>query len=112
MNRRKFVKTAVMASAVSFPATTFGFSKYQLPDVKHVNGLKVNDPILRIVDLNIGENVNIILYDGSKAQIKLLSLKEDRDPVFNTLTGTQVKVEINGVKADLECKSYRLPVQV
>ena len=112
MDRRKFVKTAVMTSAASLSATSFGFSKYQLPDVARMDDMGDNDPIVRVVDRDNGEKANMILHDGSKAQNKLLGLEEERDPVFNTLTGTRVKVEINGIKADLECKSYRLPVPV
>ncbi|MFA7492561.1 MAG: hypothetical protein WCZ43_03475 [Proteiniphilum sp.] len=40
MDRRKFVKTAVMTSAASLSATSFGFSKYQLP----VGDLQVDVP--------------------------------------------------------------------
>lgn len=86
-----------------------GEISFSLFDLDDIGG---NNPIVRVVDLDIGENANIILHDGSKAQIKLLNLEEEREPVFNTLAGTRVKVEINGVKADLECKSYRLPVPV
>lgn len=97
----------------SYAKTLHGDNQGEIPFPRFdLDNMEINDPIMRVVDLDIGEKVKITLYDGSKAQIKLLSLEEDRDPVFNTLAGTRVKVEINGVKADLECKSYRLPVPV
>lgn len=111
MNRRKFFKNAVISSVGAFTATSFGFPKYGLSQVMN-SGINSNEPIVRVVDLNIGESVSITLHDGSKSQIKLLSLEEERDAVFKTLISTRVKVEINGIQADLVSSSYRLPMLV
>lgn len=111
LNSRKFIKKIVMCLAYAYLATSVVFPKYRVsPSLNSY--INFNEPIVRVVDLNIGESVNITLYDGKKSQVKLLSLEEDRDPVFNTLISTRVKVEINDVQADLISSSYQLPVMV
>src|SRR5690554_6932064 len=100
LNSRKFIKKIVMCLAYAYLATSIVFPKYRVSPVLN-SEINFNEPIVRVVDLNIGESVNIILHDGSKSQIKLLGLQEELDPVFNTLISTRVKVEINGEQADL-----------
>src|SRR5690606_37174258 len=70
------------------------------------------EPIVKVIDLNNGECVSITLHDGSKSEVKLLNLEQDRDPVFKTLVSTRVKVEINGIQGDLISSSYRLAMMI
>ena len=76
-------------------------------------GLHAADAVLhRTIDLNIGETQQVTFADGTKAQVKLLQVDEQRDAVINTLAAAVVTVEINGERGQLTCGNYRLPVVI
>lgn len=66
-------------------------------------------PLVRSVDLDVGQSRKVTLSDGTAATIKLLTVKENRDPVRNALRGAQVTVEVNGVRGIIPCATYHLP---
>ncbi|MCA9067438.1 MAG: hypothetical protein KDA84_00845, partial [Planctomycetaceae bacterium] len=55
------------------------------------------EPLVRVVDLNVGETAKLTLCDGTAATVKLVSLKEDRDDVCFAVRQAKVLVEVNGV---------------
>jgi hypothetical protein len=69
-------------------------------------------PLVRTVDLNVGESSEVTLCDGTKSTVKLLDLKEFRDPVCFAVRTATVTVEINGLKQHLISANYQLPVLV
>jgi len=69
-------------------------------------------PLLRVVDLNVGEAQTIELCDGSKARVKLLELDEERDRVCNAVRRAEVTVEVNGKRVLLVSSTYHMPVKV
>ena len=69
-------------------------------------------PLLRTVDLDRGESQVVELADGTRAQVKLLDVEEDRDSVRSAIRQARVKVEVNGRTTTLVCANYRLPVTV
>ncbi len=68
------------------------------------------EPLVRTIDLNIGESCEVTLADGTKASVKLLDIRETRDNWRNALRKAMVDVEVNGRKGALEAANYRLPV--
>ena len=44
-------------------------------------------PLLRVVDLNLGETQDVELADGAKARVKLLALEEQCDPLRGAIHG-------------------------
>ncbi len=70
------------------------------------------EPLVRAVDLNVGQTVEAILHDGSKASVTLLALDEKRDSVRNAVRKSQVKVKVNGKIVNLVSSTYHLPVTV
>ena len=112
MNRRKFIQNTIRSSiAVSATSavSAAGFST-QLSPAKGASGSHGSDSgqlLLRVVDLDPGEEVRVNLNDGSTAKVKLLGIEEQRDPVFHTLRATLVHIEINGERVELICSSYR-----
>ena len=70
------------------------------------------EPLVRSVDLNVGESREVTLADGSTATVKLLDLKETRDDLRNAVRKALVTVEVNGRKATLGAADYRLPTAV
>ncbi len=70
------------------------------------------EPLLRSVDLNIGESCDVKLSDGGTAAVKLLDLKETRDDLRQAVREARVTIEVNGQKATLTAGNYRLPVAV
>ena len=69
-------------------------------------------PLMRVVDLNAGERVEVVLHDGSKARIELLDRTEASDTVRGAVRHAWVRVRVNGKEAGLECGNYNLPVLV
>ena len=69
-------------------------------------------PLLRTVDLNIGESQTIKLHDGSEATVKLLDLKETRDDLRQAIRHAEVRVLVNNKTVTLVSSTYRLPTTV
>lgn len=67
-------------------------------------------PLVRVLDLDRGEEAKIELSDGSTAIVKLLEVKETRDPIRNAIRSVSVIVEVNGKKTTLHAGNYHLPV--
>jgi hypothetical protein len=69
-------------------------------------------PLLRTIDLNIGESQEVVLAHGQKAHVKLLDLQELRDDLRGAIRRAEVQVGINGQKVSLVAGNYRLPMRV
>ena len=69
-------------------------------------------PLLRTVDLNVGEMQKVQLCDGTSATVKLLALNEARDDVRGAVRRAEVVIEVNGERQILSAAFYRLPVDV
>ncbi|SIO22824.1 PKD domain-containing protein [Singulisphaera sp. GP187] len=89
---------------------------YQAQDANAKLSLKpgpprpTTEPLVRVVDLSVGESAVVTLADGKEATVKLIDLKEDRDPIRQAVRGAQVKVEVNGKPVTLATGNYNLPV--
>ena len=69
-------------------------------------------PLLRAVELNVGEAQTVELADSTKANVKLLDLKETRDSLRGAVRQAVVTVEVNGQRVELTAAMYRLPQTV
>jgi len=67
-------------------------------------------PLVRVVDLAVGESQSVSLADGKTATIKLLGVDELRDPIRSAIREAKVKVEVNGTPVTLTSGNYQLPV--
>jgi putative CocE/NonD family hydrolase len=70
------------------------------------------EPLVRVVDVDVGETAEVELHDGSVARVKLLDLKETRDEVCFAVRRAQVTIEVDGHRATLVSANYRLPQTV
>lgn len=70
------------------------------------------EPLVRTVDLKLGETQTVRLCDGKSAVVKLLGVREQRDELRQAIRRAEVDVEVNGMKASLVSANYRLPVTV
>ncbi len=68
--------------------------------------------LLRAVDLNLGESVDVTLSDGQPATIKLVDLQEARDALRDAVRRAEVTVEVNGQRMTLVSATYHLPTTV
>jgi murein DD-endopeptidase MepM/ murein hydrolase activator NlpD len=69
-------------------------------------------PLVRTIDLKIGESQNVELPGGKKVAVKLLALKEVRDDLRNAVRLAEATVEVAGQKVSLISGNYQLPVTV
>ncbi len=67
------------------------------------------EPLVRVIDLNVGQTRSVTLHDGNKATVKLLGLEEHRDSVRNAVRRAVVKVEVNDRVVELVSSTYNLP---
>lgn len=70
------------------------------------------EPLVRVVDLNIGQSADIELCDGSRATVKLIDLKETRDEVSFAVRRAEVTVEVNGQRGKLVSATYHRPQKI
>jgi murein DD-endopeptidase MepM/ murein hydrolase activator NlpD len=69
----------------------------------------ITEPLVRSVDLDVGETRQIKLHNGTKAIVTLLELSEKRDSVRNAVRKARVKVKVNGQMTTLVSSTYHLP---
>jgi murein DD-endopeptidase MepM/ murein hydrolase activator NlpD len=67
------------------------------------------EPLVRVVDLDVGQTCQVTLHDGSKATVTLLGLSEKRDSVRKAVRKAQVRVKVNGQITSLISSTYNLP---
>ncbi len=70
------------------------------------------EPLVRVVDLNVGETREVELCDASRVTVKLISLDETRDPVRQAVRNSDLRLEIDGQAVALEAGPYRVPRKV
>jgi hypothetical protein len=66
-------------------------------------------PLHQVVDLDVGESRQVELRGGMKAQVKLLSLSSEFDPLRNAVRRASVKLEVNGEAVEVGSGNYQLP---
>jgi murein DD-endopeptidase MepM/ murein hydrolase activator NlpD len=69
-------------------------------------------PLSRAIDLNVGESQQVELSNGSKVAVKLVDLRETRDPIRDAVREAIVKVEVAGRAVELTSGNYNLPQTV
>ncbi|MBN2581542.1 MAG: peptidoglycan DD-metalloendopeptidase family protein [Planctomycetes bacterium] len=70
------------------------------------------EPLLRTVDLNVGQTREVVLSDGNKATVKLVSISDERDDLRGAVRRATATVEVNGRQATLSAGMYNLPVDL
>jgi murein DD-endopeptidase MepM/ murein hydrolase activator NlpD len=69
-------------------------------------------PLLRTLDIDIGEKRKVELHDGSIAQVELLAIDAIKDPVMDAVREVNITVRINGEKKKIKSGNYHLPVTI
>jgi hypothetical protein len=69
-------------------------------------------PLVRVVDLNVGETTQLELCNGQRVELKLLNLRETRDPIRQAVRSAKVTVKVDGEEITLESGMYNLPRRV
>ena len=64
-----------------------------------------------IVCLNVGEEYQFKLKDGSKKTIRLVSVKEHRDSVVKLIRWANIEIEMDGKHLRLMCAPYTMPTE-
>ncbi len=70
------------------------------------------DPLVRVVDLDLGQSRDVTLTDGTRATVQLLELSEHRDSIRNAVRRAEVKVKVNDRIVSLISATYHLPIKV
>ena len=91
---------------ISHRTTVFVLSCFLLPSALVTAAI---EPLVRVVDLDVGETQQVTLHDGTRAAVMLLELTEYRDSVRSAVRKAEVKVEVNGETTSLVSSTYHLP---
>lgn len=70
------------------------------------------DPLLRTIDLNVGQSQEVRLSDGKTASVKLLAVEHRRDSIRDAVRSARAQVQVNGQEIWLESANYTLPQTV
>jgi murein DD-endopeptidase MepM/ murein hydrolase activator NlpD len=95
-----FLASVVLATACAARAT------------EAVSGEPTRSPLVQVVDLYVGDSQTVKLCDGTRAEVKLLSLKEKSDSVRGAIREAKVRVQVNGQQTTLTSATYNLPLTV
>ena len=68
-------------------------------------------PLFNVVDLNRNESVHVRLSNGTELNVKLVEVRETRDPIRSAVRRVLVSVEIDGRQLTLSSGNYHLPVK-
>ena len=77
----------------------------------HARGATVA-PLMRAVDLDVGETAEVSLCNGEVVTVRLLDVFEERCAMRAAVRRAHVVVEIDGVKAQVPSATYHLPRSV
>jgi len=69
-------------------------------------------PLMRVVDLDLGQSQTVELSNGDSVAVKLIDLNEVRDTIRHAVRRATVKVEVAGKMVSLISSTYHLPVTV
>ena len=69
-------------------------------------------PLLRTVDINLGETLQINLHDGKPVVVELLAVQPEFDSVFDAVRDVKVTIRVNGEEKTIQSGNYNLPVQI
>lgn len=69
-------------------------------------------PLVRVVDLDVGETQAVTLCNGRKVSVKLTGLNETRDSVRSAVRRAEVAVEVDGRATQLASGNYNLPTRL
>lgn len=108
MNRRKFVKNTLVNTIGAYSIIQMDLER-TTPDIA-LPGIDSGDPLVRVADMDVNETIEVQLSNGKSIRVKVVEVIETRDPIFQTLTGAIVKIEVNGQPQDIQCANYHLPV--
>src|SRR5437870_776128 len=70
------------------------------------------EPLVRTLDLKVGETQQAKLCDGSQVAVKLLAVREPRDRFRQAIRKAEIDVEVNGKTVSLVSGNYNLPVTI
>lgn len=70
------------------------------------------EPLLRAVDLDVGEARDVVLSNGRRVRVRLLALDETTDAVNGAVRRSRLSVEVDGERIQLASGPYELPLEV
>ncbi len=104
------MKTISLKSALHLAVMMFFL--FALASLRAEQLIPTRQPLVRVMDLDVGETQEIELSNGTKARVKLIDLQEKRDSLRAAVREARVRVEVNGTPILLLAGNYNLPVTV
>src|SRR5262245_9024225 len=87
-------KVFTAAIGIALALTVFRITADEVPaPAQKVKAAPARIPLLRVVDLNLGEEQQVTLSNGKKVAVRLVKLVETRDSVRSAVRRAEVTVE-------------------
>ncbi len=96
-------RIGVLLASISALAASFAFAEPPGPPI---------EPLVRVVDLDVGQSQDVELCNGRTVTVRLLALREKRDSLRNAVRKARVHLEIDGTSVWLDAANYALPQTV
>ncbi len=69
----------------------------------------VRDPLVRVIDFDVNESLEVELCDGTRTQVRLAAVHETRDEVLAAVADASATVEVDGEPFTIGAGLYTLP---
>jgi len=70
------------------------------------------EPLVRVIDLNVGESGRVRLVDGREVTVRVVGLQEHRCEMRDAVRKAEVRVKVEGRDVSLVAATYHLPTTV
>lgn len=70
------------------------------------------EPLVRVVDLDVGEQTIVTLCNDEQVRVELVALQEEHDSLSNAVRRAEVTVKVDGQITKLVAATYHLPTTV
>jgi murein DD-endopeptidase MepM/ murein hydrolase activator NlpD len=82
-----------------------------LPAIAFAQAPPPAEPLVRTVDLDIGESQDVVLSNGRTVAVRLVDVAEVRDDVTDGVRSARVTVEVDGKRVEIASSPYGLPME-
>ncbi|MHC4124403.1 MAG: PKD domain-containing protein [Planctomycetota bacterium] len=106
--RRNFLKNTGLSAA----ALIIGSCDKNMVDKDMIStNISIPEIPFETIDINIGKKNNLVLYDGTKVSVELLSIDDELDSICSAVRQSKINLLLNSKKVLVFSCNYHLPVK-
>lgn len=110
--KRKILQHCLLFSVVAPSWAVVAFGQKPPESTPRAEQAEAIDPLVRTFDLELGVGRRVMLHDGTRVTVRLVSMHVARDNVMKAIRSVYVTLEVNGESVSLYSGNYNRPVEV